>query len=146
VVKLPPQIAGRELAVIRERLEFTDAELRVETSENALSPGNVVMIELESEHLTEVITSVGERGLRAEEVAERAATEAADYLRVGAPVGEHLADQLLIPLALAGGGSYHTGPLSLHTTTNIEIIKRFLDVDIKAAPVEGDIWKIEINP
>ena len=31
---------------------------------------------------------------------------------------------------LAGGGSFVTGPLSLHTTTNIDVIRRFLDVDI----------------
>ena len=53
----------------------------------------------------------------------------ADYERQ-VPVGEHLADQLLIPLALAGGGSFATAPLTLHTKTNIEIIKKFLNVDI----------------
>ncbi|HEY0320632.1 MAG TPA: RNA 3'-terminal phosphate cyclase [Pyrinomonadaceae bacterium] len=144
VVKLPESIAARELAVIREHLRLSDEELRVETSTNAMSPGNVVMIEIQSEHLTEVITSVGERGLRAETVAERAALEAEKYLQSGAPVGEHLADQLLIPLALAGGGFYITSPLSLHTTTNIEIIQKFLDVEIKATPVGDDVWRIEI--
>lgn len=144
VVKLPESIAARELAVIREHLNLNDDELRVETSTNALSPGNVVMIEIRSQHLTEVITSVGERGVRAETVAERAALEAASYLATGAPVGEHLADQLLIPLALAGGGSYTTGPLSLHTTTNIEIIRKFLDVEITATPFRDDVWRIAI--
>jgi len=42
------------------------------------------------------------------------------------PVGEHLADQLLIPLALAGAGSFLTTPLSLHATTNIHVIEKFL--------------------
>ena len=144
VVKLPVSIAERELAVIREILGFSEDELQVETSTNALSPGNVVMIELRSPQLTEVITSVGERGVRAEAVAERAAHEAASYLETGAPVGEHLADQLLIPLALAGGGSYTTGPLSLHTTTNIEIIQMFLDVEIKREQTSDNIWRIEI--
>jgi RNA 3'-terminal phosphate cyclase (ATP) len=144
VVKLPTSIAERELAVIREHLGWEDEELRIETSANALSPGNVVMIEIRSQHLTEVFTGVGERGVRAETVAEQAATEAANYLAAGAPVGEHLADQLLIPLALAGGGSYTTGQPSLHTTTNIEIIRKFLDVEIKLTPVEGDTWRIEI--
>jgi RNA 3'-terminal phosphate cyclase (ATP) len=144
VVKLPASIAERELTVIREHLDWTDEELRVEISTNALSPGNVVMIEIRSQHLTEVITSVGERGVRAETVAEQAAIEATGYLATGAPVGEHLADQLLIPLALAGGGSYITGPPSLHTTTNIEIIQKFLDVEIKSAPVRDGVWRIEI--
>jgi RNA 3'-terminal phosphate cyclase (ATP) len=146
VVKLPPSIAERELEVIRDYLGFADEELRVETSANALSPGNVVMIEIRSGHLTEVITSVGERGVRAEIVAERAALEAESYLTTGAPVGEHLADQLLIPLAVGAGGSYTTGPLSLHTTTNIEIIRKFLDVEINASPVRERVWRIEINP
>lgn len=145
VVKLPESIAERELQVIREHLNFKTEELRVETSDKALSPGNIVMIEIKSEHLTELITSVGERGLRAETVAERAAMEAASYLQTGAPVGEHLADQLLIPLAIARGGSYTTGALSLHTTTNIEIIRKFLDVQINATRREGGVWRIEIN-
>lgn len=146
VVKLPASIAERELNVIAERLGFTGEELRVETSDNALSPGNVVMIEIRSQHLTEVITGVGERGVRAEQVAEAAAAEAAQYLATNAPVGEHLADQLLIPLALAGGGSFTTGPLSLHTTTNVEVIKMFLDVEIKTAQVGGNVWRVEIEP
>jgi RNA 3'-terminal phosphate cyclase (ATP) len=119
--------------------------LRVETSTNALSPGNVLTLEIESEHLTEVFTGIGERGVRAETVAERAADEARAYLATGAPVGEHLADQLLIPLALARGGSYTTGQPSLHTTTNIEVIKMFLDVRIKTEQLEGEVWKIEVS-
>jgi RNA 3'-terminal phosphate cyclase (ATP) len=77
-------------------------------------------------------------------VAEQAAIEAAGYLATGAPVGEHLADQLLIPLALAGGGSYTTGKPSLHTTTNIEIIQKFLDVEIKLTHASDNVWRIEL--
>ena len=148
VVKLPPSVGERELAVVRERLGWDEDdgdELRVETSANAHSPGNVLTLEIKSEHLTEVFTGIGERGVRAETVAERAAEEARRYLATDAPVGEHLADQLLIPLALAGGGAYTTGQPSLHTTTNIEVIKMFLDVRIKAKQTEGDVWKIEVS-
>src|SRR5689334_3696127 len=48
VVKLPPGIAERELNVIRERLGWPDSQLRIETSDNAFSPGNVLTIEIES--------------------------------------------------------------------------------------------------
>jgi RNA 3'-terminal phosphate cyclase (ATP) len=145
VVNLPPSIGERELDVVREKLQWSDEQLHLETSNNAYSPGNVLTIEIESEELTEIFTGIGERGLRAEIVAERAIGEAEQYLAHGAPVGFHLADQLLIPLALAGGGSYLTGPPSLHTTTNIEIIKRFLPVDITATPADGEMWKIEVR-
>lgn len=144
VVNLPTSIAERELGVIAQELQWNEDEMLIEESKNALSPGNVLTIEIESEHLTEVITGMGERGVRAEVVALRAVKEAERYMETGAPVGEHLADQLLIPLALTGGGSYATGPLSLHTTTNIEIIKKFLSVEIKVEQLESEIWKIEV--
>jgi RNA 3'-terminal phosphate cyclase (ATP) len=145
VVNLPPSIGERELSVVRERLGWSEDELEVESSDNALSPGNVLTLELESEHLTELFTGVGERGVRAEVVAERAIVEVENYLEHGAPVGEHLADQLLIPLALAGGGSYVTGELSPHTTTNIEVIKKFLDVEIETEQLSKQTWKIEVS-
>ena len=145
VVKLPPAIAERELNVVRAQLGWTDEQLRVETSTNALSPGNVLTLAFESAHLTEIVTGMGERGVRAEEVAERACAEAKQYLAHDGPVGEHLADQLLIPLALAGGGAYRTGPPSLHTTTNVEVIKRFLPVGIEVQEEAGGTWLIEVR-
>ncbi len=91
---------------------WSDEQLQVEISNNAMGQGNVVMIEIKSEHLTEVFTRVGERGVRAETVAEKAVEEAIAYLKTEAPVGEHLADQLLIPLALVGGRSFSTDSLT----------------------------------
>jgi RNA 3'-terminal phosphate cyclase (ATP) len=104
------------------------------------------MIEIQSEHLTEVFTSIGERGIRAEVIAEQAADEALDYLGAQAPVGEHLADQLLIPLALCAGGTFGTIRVSLHTQTNIEIVKKFLDVDIIVNESTPGITIIEVRP
>lgn len=144
VVNLPQNIAERELKVIAQEMGWSNKQLQLETSTNAHSPGNVVTIEIESEQLTEVITGIGERGVRAETVAGRAVKEARQYLESEAPVGVHLADQLLIPLAIGAGGSYLTGPLSLHTTTNIEIIRKFLRVDITATPLTDKTWKIEV--
>lgn len=145
VVNLPPHIGERELAVVGAMTGWGEEQLRLETSTNAISPGNVLTIELESGHLAEVFTGVGERGVRAETVAERAAQEALEYLARGAPVGEHLADQLLIPLALAGSGSFVTGPPSLHTTTNIEVIKMFLDVGIEVTQQTEQTWKVQVG-
>lgn len=145
VVNLPPNIAERELKVVKDILGWNDDELRAETSNNAHSPGNVLTIEIVSQHLTEVITGIGERGVRAETVAERAVAEAQKYLATAAPVGEHLADQLLIPLALCNGaGRYLTGALSLHTTTNIEIIKKFLPVEITVEQATSDTFVVEV--
>lgn len=146
VVNLAPTVAKRELAVFREKLHLPDEALHTELSDNAISRNTVAMVEVESDQLTEVFTGVGERGVRAELIAERVCDEALAYLSHDAPVDEHLADQLLLPLALNKGGSYRTGVLSLHTTTNIEIIKMFLDVDIKVSELKNRTWRIDISP
>jgi RNA 3'-terminal phosphate cyclase (ATP) len=127
VANLPISIAHRELDTLRGKLALSDAEPR---SVIAMGPGNVVLIELEHEHVTEVVTGFGEKGTAAEVVARRAAKEAIRYLAADAPVGEHLADQLIIPQALAGRGTFRTGPLSLHTRTNIDVVSAFLPVQL----------------
>jgi RNA 3'-terminal phosphate cyclase (ATP) len=144
VVNLPTHIGERELAVASEQLGWTPDQLDLEESSSAISSGNVFTIDIESESLTEVFTGVGERGVRAEHIAARVVHEAQGYLDAGAPVGPHLADQLLIPLALAGGGSYTTTTPTPHTTTNIEVVKKFLPVEINTTQLSEDVWKIEV--
>jgi RNA 3'-terminal phosphate cyclase (ATP) len=143
-VNLPSHVGERELAVASEQLGWRPDQLDLETSTNAMSPGNVFTVEIESENLTEVFTGFGERGVRAETIASRAIHEAKRYLDAGAPVGQHLADQLLIPMALARGGSYTTTTPTAHTTTNVEVIKKFLPVEITTTQLTEDVWKIEV--
>jgi len=130
VANLPRHIVERELKVIQKELGLPASDLSAIEIENARCPGNVVLIEIQSEHITEVFSGFGERGVRAEEVARRAAEEAKTYLESGAPVGTHLADQLLLPFALAGGGSFITQELTGHSRTNITVIQKFLDMEI----------------
>ena len=138
VSRLSRQIADRELAVIRSRLGWDGDELEVVMlSEGMAGPGNVLLLSLESEHVVEVFTGFGEIGVRAEAVAERVAQEARRYLAADVPVGPHLADQLLLPMALAGGGAFRTVPLSRHASTNLEVIGQFLGTSIDVTPV-GD--------
>ena len=131
VSRLPSHVADRELAIVRARFPTAACEVREVT---AGSTGNVLTIELVRAHGRELVTGFGEKGVRAELVAERACDEAAAFLAADVPVGEHLADQLLLPLALAGGGRFRCAPLSLHATTNIETIGLFLDLPIRVEP------------
>lgn len=126
VSSLPAGIAQRELKVLERSLSMDRTRLKVVEDRTSTGPGNVVFVEVESEHVTEVFTGFGEKRVSAEAVAEKLAKEVRDYLEAEAPVGEYLADQLLIPLALAGGGSFVTTPLSSHSTTNMEVIREFL--------------------
>ena len=140
VARLPRQIADRELAVVRTRLGWSEDELEtVIVDGSAHGPGNVLLLEIESEHLTEIFCGFGEVGTRAESVAEHAAKEARRYLAAGVPVGVHLADQLLVPLALAGGGSFRTIGLSSHSRTNLDVIRLFLPTRITAKGDRDDV-------
>lgn len=119
--------------------------MTVEETRKGRGPGNAVVVELHSEHVTEVFTGFGERGRRAEDVAHCLANEVDAYLAMDAPVGEHLADQLLIPMALAGGGSFRTLSPSPHTRTNMAVIQQFLDVEITAAQEDAAVWRIDVR-
>lgn len=59
-------------------------------------------------------------------------------------VGPHLADQLLIPMALSGGGKFSTVGPTDHTLTNIDTIKQFLDIDITLKDIKPDLFKVEL--
>ena len=131
VSRLPLSIARRELKEVGDLLGLPPENLRPVTWENAQGPGNVLTIAVQSEALTEVFTGFGVKGIPAEKVASRTVGEVRRYLAMNVPVGPYLADQLLVPMAVAGGGRIRTLPPSRHTTTNIDIIKFFMALDCR---------------
>ena len=70
------------------------------------------------------------RGTSAERIADTVIRAYKQWDSTDVAVGEHLADQLLLPLVLAGGGRFRTLPPSSHTTTNADVLRRFFDVTI----------------
>jgi RNA 3'-terminal phosphate cyclase (ATP) len=143
--KLPGHIAERELAVVREELKWRAEECSVQAVHHPMGPGNALVLAIEAEHVTGVFTGFGERGRSAEEVARSAIAAARAWLGANVPVDEHLADQLLIPIALAGGGSFRTTRPSLHATTNLEVIKRFLPVTIDIEQESEQAWCVRVG-
>jgi RNA 3'-terminal phosphate cyclase (ATP) len=129
VAGLPRHIAEREIACAQERLQDPVCEIREFGKDG---PHNLFMAEVElASGARELTTAHGKKGYPAEDVADDALDELEDFLEAEVPVGEHLADQLLLPLAVAGGGRFRCDDLSLHATTNIETIQHFLDVPIR---------------
>lgn len=143
--RLPGHIAERELRVIGRGLGLSSSQLHLQQDLDSASPGNAVLIRVRSEHATEVFSAIGERGLRAETVAGRALAEARRYLESTVPVGRHLADQLLLPLALAGGGTFLTLRPSQHTATNIDILRQFSGLPVACEELAADVWKIRVG-
>jgi RNA 3'-terminal phosphate cyclase (ATP) len=141
---LAPTVAERELSQVAKRLSLPPAALQPVTLDPARGPGNVLLLEYAFEHVTEVFSAFGQVSLRAEKVADAAINQAADWLRSGAAVAEHLADQLLLPMALAGGGSFTTPRMTEHLHSNIAVIELFLPVSIDCREEGGDRLRIEV--
>jgi len=145
VARLPRHIAERELAVIQRKMGWDAACLQLEGIPEAPGPGNIVTIEIESEHVTEVFTGFGQRGVRAEAVADQAIRAAKRYLAADVPVGAYLADQLLLPFALAGGGSFRTLEPTSHARTHIDVLAHFTDVQVSAERESEHAWLVSVG-
>ena len=75
---------------------------------------------------------LGAVGKRSEAVADEAVDGLLGFLKTDGVVDEHLADQLLLPLALSKGPSeFITPKVTAHLMTNIEVIEKFLPVTIE---------------
>jgi RNA 3'-terminal phosphate cyclase (ATP) len=141
---LSANIGERELDVVMRRLHLTRDAMRVHEVRPSLGPGNVLLLRVEHDSHAEVFTGHGERGVTAERVAERLCEEAGHYLRSTACVGEHLSDQLLLPMALAGGGAFTTHLISDHLSSNARLIEKFLPVEIDWTQTASDVWRVRI--
>lgn len=144
LANLPRHIAERELRTAIAGLNWKADCGSVTTCDGLAGPGNVLLIEVESTNVIEMATAFGAVGVTAEAVANQAMRQTRRYLAAGVPVGDHLADQLLTLLALSGGGVFMTLALSRHTLTNIEIIRRFVDVRIAVAEEARDVVRVEV--
>ena len=122
---IPRHVAERELEVVGRALGWGAEQRRVQAWANEFGPGNALTLTLVHEHVTEVCAAFGEKSVRAEEVAQTAVREAQAYLATRAAVGEHLADQLQLPMALAGAGSFTATEISPHFLSNAVVIEQF---------------------
>ena len=138
---LPKGVAERELAVLQQGLGWGESCLRNRGLRSNEGPGNALLAVLRYEHITEVFAAYGEKSVSAEQVARRVLQEVREYQGHQAPVGPHLADQLMIPLALAAlqgrQGQYWATELTEHARTNAAVIEKFLPVSFVLEPLGG---------
>ncbi|CRM43366.1 MULTISPECIES: RNA 3'-terminal phosphate cyclase [unclassified Pseudomonas] len=140
---LPAQVSERQFKRVRQRLSFADTQLFPVEIDPEQGPGNVLMLEFVHEHVTELFSAFGMAKVRAETVADQAIDQASEWRGTDTAVGEHLADQLLLPMALAGGGHFTTSHMSEHLHSNMLVIQRFLPVVIESHVLEAGGLKVE---
>jgi RNA 3'-terminal phosphate cyclase (ATP) len=137
VANLPGHIAMREIETASAMLGWNKDAGKIDQTTKSAGPGNIVMIEAGFAGVTEIFSAFGQPGVSAEAVASAAAREAREYLASRAAAGEHLTDQLLLPLALAGGGSFTAQKLNMHARTNMDVISRFLPARFETQEEDG---------
>jgi RNA 3'-terminal phosphate cyclase (ATP) len=130
---------------VTDAIDLHAVQPRYKNVTAAYGPGNVILFKIQSEAITEVFSAFGKPGLPAEQVAQAVVKEVSEYLKSNVPVGKHLADQLLIPLALADQGSYLTQIPTSHTMTNIAVIKQFMEIEFKLDEIRSDAWLISLG-
>lgn len=118
-------------------------ETFVEDVGASTGPGNVAMATLTFERGAEVVTTFGERAAPAERVAEDLARAARDFVDGGVPVGEHLADQLILPLVFGAGGTFATRALSLHARTQVDLLSRVASARVRVTN-DGDHVVVDV--
>jgi len=137
--RLPEHILRRQVQGARQALGQAGSELAAEAVKlEADSPGTMLMIAAEFERGLGGFTALGKRGRPAEKVGADAGRQAAAFLRSGATVDRHLADQLVPYAAVAQGITRYVAEATTeHLTTNIWVVRQFLDIDCELDEATG---------
>ncbi len=145
---LPADIAQRIANRARNVLSREGLKSEI-TPRREGGPGMGAALFLVAEYETAVagFTALGAKGKPSEQVADEACHALLTHHATEAPVDPHLADQLLLPLALAGGPSvFRTSAATDHLLTNAHVIQRFLPVRIAVAGEVGDVATVTVDP
>ena len=140
---VPYHVGERELARLQARLGAVNGSIQTLSSDEG--PGNALLVKVICGEVTETFTSFGARGVSAESVAEQVASQVIRYQESDAAAGEYLADQLLLPMALAGQGTFTTSTLSSHLQSNCTVIEKFLPVSIQTED-KGTVKQVILLP
>jgi RNA 3'-terminal phosphate cyclase (ATP) len=146
VAGLSGEIAEREIKEAKKRLpDWPEDAFAIRTLPESLGPGNIMLAEAVFEYVTEISSGFGKLGVSAEAIAKDAARRLAGYMATDAFAGPYLADQLLLPFALAGGGAFTTVKPTQHSRTAADIIERFTGRSTRFEEQSGKPWHVSIG-
>ena len=146
VSNLPAHIAKRMRGAALARLGSVPAHVDTPTlgGDDAVGQGGAIVLWARTDQTVLGAGRVAERGVRAETLGDAAGAELAADVAAGAALDTHAADQVLVYLALAGGGRFTTREVTSHARTAIWLIEQFLPVrfDVGSA---GALARIEVQ-
>ncbi|MFQ6092032.1 MAG: RNA 3'-terminal phosphate cyclase [bacterium] len=105
--------------------------------------GTIFFLWIEFEESWVGFNTLGRRGRPAEEVAESTVRQFLEFMDTGSAIDEHLADQLVIYMALAKGpSSFTTSRITQHLLTCIWVVEQFLPVKFQVEGNEGEVGRV----
>lgn len=144
--KLPDHIAERMASTARKTLVGRSPVKLVMERREGHSIGAGIFLAAEYERTILASDALGEKGIGAERLGELAATSLLREMESGETIDRHAADQILPYLSLAAGPSiFSVSELSSHFHTQVEMIRRFLNVQIETE-AKGDIHQVSVTP
>jgi RNA 3'-terminal phosphate cyclase (ATP) len=138
-------IAEREISAARHVLEWPEDAIDLRYANDSSGPGNAILLGARFDNITEISSGIAQMGKSSEAVGVGAAKGLKSYLAASAPVGVHLADQLLIPAALAGGGVFRTRAISDHTESNMRLIEQFVPVKFTVEGKGAEGYEVRVS-
>jgi RNA 3'-terminal phosphate cyclase (ATP) len=132
---IPQRICNRAINVLQaEGLRAKITPLR----NTGLSTGAGLFLVARYKRSVAGFSALGQRGKPSEQVANEACSELLVHHTSGAAVDPRLADQLVLPLALADGpSSLHTSAITRHTLTVCAVTRQFIPRPITVTAAEG---------
>jgi RNA 3'-terminal phosphate cyclase (ATP) len=145
---IPAHVPQRMADRARALLAKAGIEARIEPKRvRAASPGAGLFLTADYEPVRAGFNALGERGKPAEVVAEEAVAALLAHRDSGAAVDPHLADQLVLPLALADGPSAYTVErITRHLTTSAWVVERFALAEVEIEGAEGEPGTVRVSP
>ena len=136
---IPQRMSSRAGKLIRQRGLSADIKAVRETGDG---PGAGIILWIPQAGFS----SLGRPGLPAEKVADAVIADFTAFMENGAAVDQYLADQLLVPMALANGvSSFTTNRITGHTLTTIELLQLWLGISITVEGTTGNRGRIEVH-
>ena len=111
----------------------------------APSPGLCLMVEERFATHSQIFAALGQKMIPLKDVVDDVVKPWRRWRETKAFACPHLADQLLLPLAIAGGGEFTALGWTPHSQTQADLIPRFLPRRIKAERQTDRTWKVTVS-
>lgn len=131
--ELPEHVAERGAATVEKWAKGVGRRVTVERRDMpSRGAGAAVVLAAECEDGRAGFTALGERGKPMERVADEACEGFMTWWKTGAACDEHLADQLVLPMALLAGESRWTTPtVTEHLRTVLWLTQQFVPIEYR---------------